>query len=296
VPACGKKGDPTLKAYEKPDAPSGLKAIHRESEIIISWEFPKTNERIIKGFHVMKSFDGDFQKVASLEKDKRFYIDNDFSEGIEYEYKIISENLRGITNSAVLPNVKPLSPPPAPPDVTFTIAHDTLILRWSPSNPTSLYNIYKSGRKGEYGLTPVNIQPLSEASFQDSFDINRTVYYTVRSLSGSPIRDEGPPSAEIEINPLEFIPSPPRDLIAVPAFDRIYLIWREPPETWVAGYRVYREMREQEGYVLIGSTQTPSFLDEGKISSKRNYLVTALGPAKEGPPAEIREVAYEPEK
>ena len=28
--ACGKKGDPTLKAYEKPAAPSTLSAMHRE--------------------------------------------------------------------------------------------------------------------------------------------------------------------------------------------------------------------------------------------------------------------------
>ena len=64
VAGCGKKGDPTLKAYEKPQAPSSLNAIHRESEIIISWDFPKSGEQGIKGFHVMKSSDNDFQEIA----------------------------------------------------------------------------------------------------------------------------------------------------------------------------------------------------------------------------------------
>ncbi len=54
LPSCGKKGDPTLKSYEKPEPPSGLRAIHRESEIILLWEFPKDKEITIKGFHLMK--------------------------------------------------------------------------------------------------------------------------------------------------------------------------------------------------------------------------------------------------
>ena len=39
--ACGKKGAPTLKEYEKPPAPSSLKAIHREEKIVLLWNYPK---------------------------------------------------------------------------------------------------------------------------------------------------------------------------------------------------------------------------------------------------------------
>src|SRR3989337_3925789 len=52
--SCGKKGEPTLKSYEKPDPPSNLRAIHRESEIILLWDFPKNKENTIKGFYLMK--------------------------------------------------------------------------------------------------------------------------------------------------------------------------------------------------------------------------------------------------
>src|SRR3989304_9471614 len=52
--SCGKKGGPTLKLYEKPDAPSGLRAIHRESEILLFWDFPAGEELTIKGFQLMK--------------------------------------------------------------------------------------------------------------------------------------------------------------------------------------------------------------------------------------------------
>ena len=294
LPACGRKGDPSLKSYEKPDAPSGLKAIHRESEIIMSWEFPKMTEQGIKGFHLMKSSDGDFRKIAFIERDKRFYTDTNFSPGKEYHYRILSENLKGITNDSVILSIKPLPPPPPPVNLTFEVHHEILTLSWESSDETQYFNIYKSAQKGQYTLTPLNSQPLKETSFRDSFDINRTVFYTVRNSAGSAIRDEGPHSEELEVNPLAFIPSAPQNLIAVPTAERIFLIWKEPPETWVTGYRVYREADKQKGYVLLGFTYTPSFVDREDITAKRNYRVTALGPQRESPPAEIKDILYEP--
>jgi len=294
--ACGKKGDLTLQSYEKPEAPSRLKAIHRESEIIISWEFPKAKEQGIKGFHLLKSSAGDFQKVAFLEKDNRSYRDTDFVPGQEYHYKIISESLKGITNNSMILILKPQPPPPTAGMISFTVDHDMITLTWERSDETSYFNIYKSTQKGVYSLVPLNPQPLKEPTCKDSFDINRTAFYTVRSSTGSIIRDEGPPSQELTVNPLDFIPSSPQNLEAVPTFENVYLIWKEPSETWVIGYRVYRELHKKEGYVLIGFTYTPSFVDKEILTAKRNYRVTALGPSKEGPPVEIRDVVYEPPK
>ena len=293
---CGKKGDLTLQSYEKPEAPLGLKAIHRESEIIVSWEFPKAKEQGIKGFHLMKSSASDFQKVAFMEKENRSYKDTDFVPGQEYHYKIIAESLRGINNDSLVLSLKPAFPPPPPGKLTFSVHHETLTLSWERADETNFYNIYKSAQKGVYSLVPLNSQPLKEPTFKDSFDINRTVFYTVRSSTGSSIRDEGPPSEELTVNPLEFIPSSPQNIEAVPTSENVYLIWKEPSETWVIGYRVYRELHKQEGYVLIGFTYTPSFVDKEILTAKRNYRVTALGPSKEGPPVEIRDVVYEPPK
>lgn len=242
----------------------------------------------------MKSSDGDFQIIAFVQPDIRAYRDTDFVVGQEYRYKIISENLRGIRNDSSVLSIKPLPPPPPPPGkLSFKATHETITITWEKSSELSFYNIYKSTEKGKYGLTPLNSQPLKETSYQDTFDLNRTVFYTVRSSTGNAIRDEGTPSEELMVNPLEFTPSSPRDLIAVPTSDNVYLTWKEPPETWVTGYKVYREADKQEGYVFIGFTHTPSFVDREKSADKRNYRVTALGPSKEGSPAEIRDVLYE---
>ncbi len=139
---------------------------------------------------------------------------------------------------------------------------------------------------------PLNRAPLADTYFKDAFSINKSVYYSIRSLAGGEFRDEGPASEEIRIDPSAFVPQAPKGLQAAVTEENVYLIWREPPETWITGYRIYREIGEEDGYVLIGESQTPSFLDKDSPLTKRNYRVTAIGPSKEGPPAEITGVVF----
>ena len=293
--SCGKKGDPTLKSYEKPDPPSNLRAIHRESEIILFWDFPKNKEQGIKGFYLMKSKKGDFERIAFLEPDIRSCADKDFAIGSKYKYKIVSQSLRDITSiDSNIIEVEPKEPPLPPKKPLFKIEYDSLTLTWESVGDGVLYNIYKTDKSGLYYLTPLNKEPVKGDSFRDSFDIKSVVYYTIRSLWGGALRDEGPASEELEINPSEFVPSRPDGLQAAVTEENVYLIWKENPETWVVGYKVYREINEKEGFILIGETKIPAFLDKEKPLTKRNYRVTALGPAKEGPASEIRDVVFVP--
>lgn len=295
--SCGKKGDPTLKSYEKPEPPSGLRAIHRESEIILSWEFLKDKEPAIKGFHLMKSTGGDFEKISFLENNERSYIDRDFKIGSKYKYKIVSRNLKDVISvDSNIVDIEPKSPPAPPGTLSFKIDCDSLTLTWEGTGEGISYNIYKSEKRGLYSLMPVNKEPIKGTYFSDNFDIKKAIYYTIRSLAGGDIRSEGPASEELEINPSEFVPSTPVDLQVVVTEENVYLIWKEVPETWVGGYRIYRELNKEEGFILIGETQTPSFLDKNRPVKKRNYGVTAMGPSKEGPPAEIRDIIFIPQR
>jgi fibronectin type 3 domain-containing protein len=291
--ACGKKGDPTLKSYEKPEPPSQLTAIHRESEIILSWNFPKSKEPSIKGFHLLKSTGGDFEEVTLLNNDQRSYIDTRFDISAEYHYKVVAQNLKGVlSKDSNILVIKPATPPAPPKNLSFTVTYDSLVLTWDSAGQAMGYNVYKSDKPGVYSLTPVNREPLKELSFKNVFTINKSVFYTIRSVSGNLIRDEGPSSIELVVNPEEFVPPAPENLQAVSTQSNVYLIWKESAATWVRGYRIYRETNKQEGFIAIGETQTPSFLDNEKPVTERNYRVTGLGPAKEGPPAEIRAIVY----
>jgi hypothetical protein len=295
--ACGKKGEPTLKSYEKPSAPSELKAVHRETDIFLLWNFPKDKELSLKGFHLMKSTGRDFHELAFLKNDERSYTDKDCQPENTCKYKIVSESLRAVTsNESNILEAKPKDPPAPPESASFSIEHDSVILSWAAAGKGTVYNVYKSNTAGVYSLMPANKVPLRETHFKDAFIAIKPVYYTIRSLSGSDIRDEGPASKEISIDASEFIPPAPEGLQAVVTKEAIYLLWKGPVETWTTGYRVYREMRKGEGYVFIGESQTPSFVDKDTPLKKRNYRVTVMGPGKEGPPAETRDVVYKKPK
>jgi hypothetical protein len=289
--SCGKKGDPTLKSYEKPDPPSNFRALQRESEITLSWDFPEKETASIKGFHVLRSTGGDFTEIAFLENNKRSFTDADHKGTAQITFKIIAENLRGIMSkdSAIL-LIHDIKPPAPPRDILFAIEYDSLVLSWKSAGEGLAYNIYKHAISATLTEKPFNTEPLKETSFRDIFDINKTVSYTIRSVRQNEILIEGPASVEIRIDPAALVPSPPTNLQAVPSKEHVYLIWKESPETWVKGYKVYREINKKEGFVLIGETQIPSFIDKEKPSKKRHYRVTSRGPVQESKPAEIRNI------
>ncbi len=294
--SCGKKGPPTLKSLEKSEPPSMLRAIHREDKIILMWNLPRDKESYIAGFYIFKSSREDFERIAFIEKDKRIYSDSNYKEGHEYKYKIITQNLKGVnSNDSNIISVTPLNTPLPPENIYFEIEDDLLILTWNKAGDDIFYNVYKSHEKGNYGLTPSNKNPLSENFFKDRLSIDKPVYYTIRSQIMSEIRNEGLPSEEIVVNPFEFVPTPPKDPRYHVTPDKVYLYWKESDEIWVTGYRIYRRI-ENGDYEFIGNTQIPTFLDEEKLSAIRDYRITAVGPVKEGEPAEVKGVIYVPPK
>jgi len=288
--SCGKKGPPTLKAYQKPLPPTLLEAIHRENRIILRWDFPKKREFGISGFLIKRSTGQGFAKISDSDNNSRSYEDYDVKEGATLSYKIISRNYRGIySNDSNTITITPSNVPLPVKNISFTIEGDSILLSWVGLGDDILYNVYRSHEKGKYGLIPVNRSPLKENSFKDPFNFDGPVYYTVRSLTASVARDEGP-AAEVALNPLELVPSPPRELQHFVSAGKVYLFWKEPEENWITGYRVYRRT-DSGDYVLIGETVTPAFIDkENDILAKRDYRVTSAGPRKESVPAEIKHV------
>jgi len=295
IASCGKKSPPTLKSYEKPLSPSLLSAVHREDTILLTWYFPAEKEAGIEDFNLLRSTGGGFERIAVIESNRRSYADTDFKVGLEYRYRIISRNQRGIlSGDSNIVTAVPSKPPLPPGNLSFAVADDALVLSWEDKGRDILYNVYKSHEKGSYGLNPANKEPLSVNTFKDSFEAGRPVFYALRSLTKSDIRDEGPLSAEITVDPFQFIPSSPKDVTFFAAPDRVYLYWKEADERWVTGFRVYRRTGGGD-YELIGDTQIPAFLDMGRPSAVRDYRINAIGPGKEGPGTEIRGVIFVPD-
>ena len=295
VPACGKKGAPTLASYEKPAAPSLLSVSQREEGMVLSWSYPTDRERAISDFIVLRSSASGFEKIALLESKFRTFADTDVRKGMSYTYKVVARNQRGVLSSdSNLVSEIVVTPPGPPENISWNVSGGSLLLSWGVTGKGIMYNVYKSLEKGVYSLTPVNKSPLSENFFRDEFSPVRTVYYTLRSLTKNEVVAEGPPSREIVVNPQDLVPLAPQEVRYFAAPDRIYLYWKEPDASWITGFRIYRKFEAGE-FALIAETQIPSFLDKDAPSKKRDYRIAAVGPAKEGPAAEINGVLFVPQ-
>jgi hypothetical protein len=296
IASCGKKGDPTLKTFEKPVPVKEIKAVHREDKLIISWSYPASERLKIKGFYIKKAI-GDrqeaigkrqeFKNIAFLKSDASQFVDKDFKIGQTYFYTIRVRNLEDIiSDRSPVITVKPLPLPEKPTGLRYSLTEDSVVIKWDHVRNGVKYNIYKSYEKGKYPASPLNTAPLIETYFIDKVEKTRAVYYTVRALLGTDIKGEGYPSEELEVNPESFVPSKPANLSYVPSEKKVYLIWDKNPETWVRGYRIYRKKASESEFKLIGESILPTFIDNEPLSIQAVYYVTAIGPKKESIPSD----------
>ena len=284
--SCGKKGPPTLKAYEKPSAPAAVKAIHREDRILLSWSYTSKKENL-KEFHILRAENSSFQKIASVTKDESSYTDVNFKTGALYKYKIVAGSLKNIiSEDSNIIAIKPEVVPPAPKNISFKVGNDALNISWDSTGENVLYNIYRTAEKGKYGINPINKEPLTASKYSGTLETGIPVYYTIRSLLSKEFRSEGQASVEIAVDPSTFIPTKPEGFQTVVADDRVVVSWKENPEMWVTKYRIYDKVNEKDGFKLVKESVTPAFTLREKRGIKHTYMVTAVGPLKESEPSE----------
>ncbi|MCL5023207.1 MAG: hypothetical protein M1497_07550 [Nitrospirae bacterium] len=284
--SCGRKGPPTLKAYEKPQAPSRLSAIHREAKIILAWSYPDNLRDSLKGFVVLRSGGGGpFEKIETVENDRNTFLDGTFETDRAYRYKVVAVNPKGVaSNDSNIVSVVP-KPLPLPPEaIRFRIMSDSMELTWKSSGEGICYNVYRSLEKGKFSGVPLNGEPVCKTSFEDTrLFPETTVYYVVRSLHDADVEDEGYASQEIAVAPSDFVPSAPGDLRIVED-TKVYLTWKESAEAWVRGYRVFRRTGDEKEFTPIGEVKVPSFTDAVRTGKKVWYMIRAIGPVKESEP------------
>ena len=283
--SCGRKGDPTLRSFEKPSPVTNIKAVHREDEIIISWDYPSSERDNIKGFYVERAEGApNFTSppLSFLKNDASRYTDKGFKLKTEYFYKIRVYSLRDvISDDSPLVKVRPLPLYEPPTGLSYVLTNESVKIQWDRLCNSISYNLYKSHEKGKYSASPFNSAPLKDNFINDKVDMNKPVYYTVRALQDTAIRDEGYPSAELEVSPGSFVPSRPSGLKYVIGDKKVYLMWDENSETWLKGYRIYRKRASDPEFSPAGESVTPAFADNEQLTSTTYYHVTALGPEKE---------------
>ena len=146
--SCGKKGPPSLKAFEKPQAPAALSLAHREDMLILSWAYPDNLRQGIKGFHILRSENGSFERVAFIGSDGSSYADGDFRLNVAYKYKIIAASRKDVLSDASPVIAVTAVALPAPPvNIKAAVKQEAVELSWSVSGEGACYNVYKSAKK-----------------------------------------------------------------------------------------------------------------------------------------------------
>lgn len=292
--SCGKKVALKLPVQEKPEAPHIRNVIHRENMMILNWTYPDSPDRPIEHFIVFKSSESGFDIVSKPAAADRSYTDYDFKEDTTASYEMVAVTLDGRhSDSSLRISVHPQSVPPSPEALSLTVLNSSVKISWNPTGDHVFYNIYKRAAEEAFGLRPLNASPLSETSFSDTLNPLIPAYYAVRSLTGSPIRDEGSLSPEVGIHPSDLVPSQPRNVRYFASAEGIYLIWDESDEPWVTVYRIYRKMEDGQ-FRLLGETSIPTFIDREKLLISRDYRISAAGPVTEGNFAEIKSISVSP--
>lgn len=287
ISGCGKKGNPTMKSFDKPEPAKDLRAVHSDNKITLSWSYSKQAKILVKGFYIERAVGfGTFDNIAFVPADTSRYDDQRFEINKEYHYRIRVYSMRNVISdgSAEL-NVTAVKLPDAPKHMSYRLTNDAVEISWDKAPEGVTFNIYKSAEKGKYSGAPLNAAPLDKPFFRDGVDVGAPVFYSVRSIVESNILNEGDLSNDLEIDPASFVPASPQDMRYVRAENKLYLSWRENPESWIHGYKVYKKGAEGQ-YTPVAEVNIPLFIDEGTIREGTSYYITALGPVKESAPSQ----------
>ncbi len=169
----GKRTRPVVLFVEDvPDNISGLSAIQKRGEIILSWE-PIASSEIF--YNIYRSDNKkSFKLIHQSLPGTTYYTDKDLFFETEYKYKtaaclkIEGKNIEGELSPFVNIYFRDMIPPKKPYGLFAICMNVTIVLRWEKVNDKDLagYNIYRASDK-EPVPVKVNLKPVDEPYYHD---------------------------------------------------------------------------------------------------------------------------------
>jgi len=261
----------TATPVAPPQVPQGIRGRHGDRQVTILWEPVEGATH----YRVKRATDRNGPWATAGSTARETFTDTDLENGTTYFYMVRALNAGGKGPYSKRLRATPLSPPPAPSDLSASPGDGEVALSW-PEVPKALRYIVKRGTSpaGPYSHAGRTTEP----SFVDSGLRNgSTVYYLVSAVNPS---GEGPPAA-VEATPLP-IPEAPEQVVAAPGDGRVALSWA--PTAWASSYKVKGSLSPEGPYATLGTPSSPSWIEEGlENGTTRFYVVSALNARGEGP-------------
>ena len=228
--------------------------------------------------------------MANLEKTgyQIGYVASNLAEG-SYTYV-----LKGVTflNTESQPSVevkmevKDATPPSAVKGFKVERKNDEVVMVWQAVKDKDLagYNVLKSNDKGKT-FVKVNTQLLSEAKFVEKLESasSGTFQYKIEAVDKSNNTSKSNPVSVF--SPDHHAPAMPKEVTSKSESGKITLTWRANSEKDLAGYRIYRGLKDDDENEMLLLNVTPqtqtSFVDKfnEKAGTKFIYKVTAIDKA-----------------
>jgi argininosuccinate lyase len=288
VYGCGKKSDIPYKRLLIPQELTGVEYIRRPEGIWINWEYPEPEKEglffeIFRCEPEQKSEKKDLCQSLGRTTRRSFVDYNPSSK--ELVYSIAYSFQDGVRKERVI-TVPFEGYPLAPEELKYEILNKGIRLSWHASEECQ-YNIYRVLFKDQSPFEVLISRESTRGEFIDTPDSFQPVHYRIRCKKG---HTEGFPG-DLIISPDDYVPSRPEGLRYAVTEQGVVLTWKENPEKWLKGYKIYRNNE------VIGESPYPLFVDTVKIdgsgiSSERpsppalSYSVSAIGPSREGPLSE----------
>lgn len=305
---CGKSGPPVVPILAEPSPPTDLTALVRSRTVILAWTRPTTNvdgtalkylstfqisrqqtAPQVSAYSVITTVKAEKPDNAIVSGNRYAFTDSNVVVGARYAYTIEAVSRRGI--------IGPSSPEAialvaveieAPSGLRAEGGERTVRLSWdapvrradgSALKVVPRYNIYRGTSPGQYGASSINREPVRHTQFQDTDLINdQTYYYRVAAVeSQEPPWQEGLPSSEVSVAPVDLTPpAPPQRVRAVVGPGLVVsLSWELNRESDLLGYLVYRsDAAERSPHRLTEAPiKSPTFTDRS-VRSRSRYLYT----------------------
>ncbi|GMK38044.1 hypothetical protein PCCS19_10980 [Paenibacillus sp. CCS19] len=281
--ASGESGDSNIATATpsadavKPEAPAGLSAAARHTQIDLSWQ-PVAGAQ---SYTVKRAAapEGPFTVLASS-LDTTSYRDGGLTDGTDYYYVVSATGLAGEGIDS-----EPIKASPAAqlaaPIVTAAASNKAVHLQWEPVAGADSYEILRDNGAGG-PLDDVHIVTDGAASYEDTSVHAGFVYrYQVRAMGGGMA---GLASSVVSVRPnvSDGTPAAPEGLNAEPRDGAVALRWQS--SDMAVTYTVRRSSEAEGPFETIASNLAEArYTDEGLTNGKRYYyLVAAVNGSGEG--------------
>ncbi len=278
--SCGVKAPPVVPHSPIPRTINNLGAFPREGKVLLQWSVPQKDTEGKKlsnlgGFRIWRKFipiekkgcstcpnnfkvlfeiDCQLPQNDCLRQKKMIYWDYQVEKEGKYAYRVTSYTTAGIeSRPSNIAEINWVTPFPPPIGLKAKSGDGMVSISWElpPSllenneyqNRLSGFNIYRRYPNQDYGITPLNKNPILKNSFQDLEVTNgKKYYYIVRTLKNSGSEAiESKNSVEVEAIPEDLTPpSPPSVIMAFQTHDGIVIIWEPNLDSDLEGYYIYR--------------------------------------------------------